>query len=143
VDRRGIDGDIKGNDSSSSYNEEFCALLRQQKYVNSLTDLALRKNHPLIITNFIHDKELSPDHSTGGISKVEQKFLQALRMYVVPGSSPIEIPMDKMQDEEQKVHLSDGKGGASSTSGVVAIPDSDLPAIVSYAFELDNFHVYV
>ncbi|KAG2404202.1 hypothetical protein LR48_Vigan03g037600 [Vigna angularis] len=131
VDRKEMEGDTKGNDSSSGYNEEFCALLRQQKYINSLTDLALRKNQPLIITNFNHEKELSSDHSTGGISKVEQKCLQALSMYIVPGGSLVEIPMGKMQDEEQKVHRSDGKGGASSISGVAAISDSDLLTIVT------------
>ncbi|XP_022632345.1 chromatin assembly factor 1 subunit FAS1 isoform X2 [Vigna radiata var. radiata] len=131
VDGMEMEGDTKGNDSSSSYNEEFCSLLRQQKYINSLTDLALRKNQPLIITNFNHEKELSSDHSTGGISKMEQKCLQALSMYIVPGGSLVEIPEGKMQDEEQKVHRPDGKGGASSTSSVAAISDSDLLTIVT------------
>ena len=54
MDRMEIDDDIDGADSSPSCKndieiEEFCALLRQQKYLNNLTEHALRKNQPLII----------------------------------------------------------------------------------------------
>jgi len=142
-----IDDDIDGNGGSSSYknnveSEEFCALLRQQKYLNSLTEHALRKNQPLIISNLIRDKDCFSDHNISGISKLEQTCLQALSMYVIPGSSHVEIPIDEVQEEEQKVRLSTGKGGASAISGVVAIPDSDLPMIVSYAFELEFSCIY-
>ncbi|KAK7374402.1 hypothetical protein VNO80_07832 [Phaseolus coccineus] len=136
VDIMEIDDNIEGNDSSSSHknnveSEEFRALLRQQKYLNSLTEHALRKNQPLIISNLFHDKEFLSNHNISGISKLEQTCLQALSMYVIPGSSHVEIPIAKMQDEEQKVRPSVGKGGASAISGVAAIPDSDLPIIVT------------
>ncbi|TKY65326.1 Chromatin assembly factor 1 subunit FAS1 [Spatholobus suberectus] len=135
VDRMEIDDEIEGADSSPSCkndieSEEFCALLRQQKYLNNLTEHALRKNQPLIISNLIHGKDLS-DHNISGTLKLEQMCLQALSMYIIPGSSYIEISMDKMQDEDQEVCLSTGKSGASSISGVAVIPDSDLPIIVT------------
>lgn len=133
VDRMEIDDEIELADSSPSCKsdiecEEFGALLRQQKYVNNLTEQALRRNQPLIISNFIHDKEFLSDHNT---PKLEQLCLQALSMYVIPGSSDIQISMDKMQDEDQEVRLSTGKSGASPISGAAIIPDSDLSSIVN------------
>nr|KYP64197.1 hypothetical protein KK1_018787 [Cajanus cajan] len=136
VDRMEIDDDIEGADSPPSCKddretEEFCALLRQQKYLNNLTEHALRKNQPLFISNLIHEKEFISDNNISGTSKLEQMCLQALSMYPIPGSSYIELSMDKMQDEDQEVCLSTGKGGASPISGVAVIPDSDLNIIVT------------
>ncbi|RDX91984.1 Chromatin assembly factor 1 subunit FAS1, partial [Mucuna pruriens] len=136
VDRMEIDDDIERDDSSPSCKDdiesgEFCALLRQQKYLNNLTEHALRKNQPLIISNLIYDKEFLPDPSLSGTPKLEQMCLQALTMYVIPSSTYIEISLDKMQDEDQEVCLSTGKSGASPISGVAVIPDSDLPTIVT------------
>ncbi|CAJ1823962.1 unnamed protein product [Sphenostylis stenocarpa] len=135
ANRMEINDDIEGADSSSicknnAGSEEFCALLRQQKYVNNLTVHALRKNQPLFISNFSHDKEFLSDHNISGTSKLEQTCLQALSMRVIPGSSPVQISMDKMRDQEQKVRLSVGKSGASP-SDIAVIPDSDLPIIVT------------
>lgn len=115
--------------------EEFCALLRQQKYLNNLTEHALRKNNPVIIPNFVHDNEvLVLDHNISGTPKQEQMCLQALSMYTIPGSSYIELSTDKMQDEDQESSPSTGKGVATPPSDLVAIQDSDLPLIVSYDF---------
>ncbi|XP_027353109.1 chromatin assembly factor 1 subunit FAS1 isoform X2 [Abrus precatorius] len=137
VDRMEIDNDIEGADSSPSCkddaeSEEFCALLRLQKYLNNLTEHALRKNQPLIISNLIHDKEiLLLDHHISGAPKLEQMCLQALSMYIIPGCSDIEISMDQMQDKDQEACLSSGKGGTCPVSDVAIIPDSDLPIIVT------------
>lgn len=143
MDRMETDINIEGADSTPSSKddietEEFCALLRQQKHLNNLIEHALRKNHPLIIPNLVHDKELLLlDHNMSGIPKQEQMFLQALSMYVIPGSSSIELSADKMQDEDQEASPSTGKGGgATPMSDLAAIPDSDLPIVVSCAFEL-------
>jgi chromatin assembly factor 1 subunit A len=117
--------------------EEFCALLRLQKYLNNLTEHALRRNNPVIITNFGHDKELSLlDHNTSGTPKQEQMCLQALTMYAIPGSSYIELELstDKIQDEDQEASPSTGKGAATPPSDSAAIPDTDLPIIVSCDF---------
>ncbi|XP_061368570.1 chromatin assembly factor 1 subunit FAS1 [Gastrolobium bilobum] len=137
VDRMDTDIDIEGADRSPSCkddieSEEFCALLRQQKYVNNLTEHALRKSQPLIIPNFIHNKEfLLLDHNISGTLKLEHMCLQALCMYAIPGSSYIEISMDKTQNENKEACLSNGKGGATPVSDVATIPDSDLPIIVT------------
>lgn len=142
MDRMETDIDNEGADSSPSSkddveSEEFCALLRQQKYLNNLTEHALRKNQPLIIPNLIYDKEfLLLGHNLSGTPKLEQMCLQALSMCIIPGSSYIEISMDKMQDEDQEACISTGKGDTVPISDVAAIPDSDLPIIVSYVFEL-------
>ncbi|GAU32452.1 hypothetical protein TSUD_158500 [Trifolium subterraneum] len=114
--------------------EEFCALLRLQKYLNNLTEHALRKNNPVIITNFGHDKELLLlDHNISGTPKQEQMCLQALTMYTIPGSSCIELELstDKIQDEDQEASPSTGKGAATPPSDSAAIPDTDLPIIVT------------
>ncbi|KAK7295219.1 hypothetical protein RJT34_18124 [Clitoria ternatea] len=137
VDRMETVNDIEGADSTPCSkddieSEEFCALLRQQKYLNNLTEHALRKNQPLIIPNLIHDKDiLLLDCDSNGTPKLEQMCLQALSMYVIPGSSYIEISVDKMQDEAQETCLSTGKGVANPSSDVAVIPDSDLPVIVT------------
>lgn len=141
MDRMETDIDFEGADSSPSCkddieSEEFCALLRQQKYLNNLTEQALRKNQPLLITNLIHDKEfLLSGHNLSGTPKLEQMCLQALSMCLIPGSSHIEISIDKMQNEDQEACISIGKGGATPISDVSAIPESDLPIIVSYTVE--------
>ncbi|XP_058756126.1 chromatin assembly factor 1 subunit FAS1-like [Vicia villosa] len=114
--------------------EEFCALLRQQKYLNNLTEHALRKNNPVIIPNFILDKDPSVlDHNNSGIPKQELLCLQALSMHTIPGGSCIELELstDKIQDEDQEASPSTGKGAATPPSDLAAIPDTDLPIIVT------------
>ncbi|XP_050911967.1 chromatin assembly factor 1 subunit FAS1 [Lathyrus oleraceus] len=114
--------------------EEFCALLRQQKYLNNLTEHALRKNNPVIIPNFVLDKDPSLlDHNISGIPKQELMCLQALSMYTIPGGSYIELELstDKIQDEDQEASPSTGKGAATPPSDLAAIPETDLPIIVT------------
>lgn len=142
LDRMETDVDLEEVDSSSCSKddietEEFCALLRQQKFLNNLTEHALRKNNPVIIANFVYDKELSLlDHSINGTPKQEQMCLQALRMYTIPGGSYIELELstDKMQEEDQEASPSTGKGAATPLPDLAAIPDTDLPIIVSSDF---------
>lgn len=139
LDRMETDVGLEEVDSSSCSKddietEEFCALLRQQKYLNNLTEHALRKNNPVIIANFVYDKELSLlDHSINGTPKQEQMCLQALRMYTIPGGSYIELELstDKMQEEDQEASPSTGKGAATPLPDLAAIPDTDLPIIVT------------
>ncbi|KAK7394636.1 hypothetical protein VNO78_15169 [Psophocarpus tetragonolobus] len=134
VDRMEIDDGIEGADSSPSCkndteSEEFFTLLRQQKHLNNLTEHALRKNQPLIISNLIQDKFLS-DPNFSATLKPEQMCLQALSMYLIPGGSCIEISMDQTE-EDKEVCLAVGKSGASPISGVTVIPDLDLSTIVT------------
>ena len=127
--------DIEGSEDSPSgkdvESEEFCGLLRQQKNLNNLTENALKKNQPLIITNLMHDKELGQTFS--GTLKLEQMCLQSLSMRVISASSYVEISVDHLQDEDQDACLSTGKGSAAPVFD--AMLDSNLPLIVSYAFE--------
>ncbi|CAJ2645587.1 unnamed protein product [Trifolium pratense] len=139
LDRMETDVSLEEADSSlcskdDIETEEFCALLRLQKYLNNLTEHALRKNNPVIITNFVHDKDLSLlDHNISGTPKQEQMCLQALTMYTIPGSSCIELELstDKIQDEDQEASPSTGKGSATPPPDSAAIPDTDLPIIVT------------
>ncbi|KAK8994857.1 hypothetical protein V6N11_045926 [Hibiscus sabdariffa] len=113
-------------------NEEFGALLRQQKYLNSLTEHALRKNQPLIILNLLHEKApLQMAEDLNGTPKLEQSCLQALSMRAYPFGSSVEISIDSMEHDNQEDCMSSGKAGATPASSVVPIPDSDLPLIVS------------
>ncbi|KAL1322487.1 hypothetical protein AAHE18_14G199900 [Arachis hypogaea] len=134
VDGMEVDIETEGVDSTPSSkddneNEEFYALLRHQKYLNSLTEHALRKNQPLIITNLTHNQGLLLDQSLSGTPKQEQTFLQALSMCVIPGGSYIEISIEKVQDEDHEACLPNDKGGATSLSDMAPILDSDLPII--------------
>ncbi|KAJ6726814.1 CHROMATIN ASSEMBLY FACTOR 1 SUBUNIT A CAF-1 SUBUNIT A [Salix purpurea] len=75
--------------------EEFCTLLKQQKYLNSLTESALRKNHPMIVLNIMHEKDaLLVADDLSDISKLEKMCLQALSMRAFPGGPQMEISLD-------------------------------------------------
>lgn len=140
MDRTESDVDIEGagNSTRDLESEEFYAVLRQQKYLNNLTEQALRRNQPLLVPNFMHDKDcllLSP--SLSGTPKLELTCLQALSMRLIPGGSCIEISLDEVQDEDQEACLSAGKSKSAAPNYVMAaIPDSDLPTVVSYAAQL-------
>ncbi|GMI84535.1 FASCIATA 1, NUCLEOSOME/CHROMATIN ASSEMBLY FACTOR GROUP B, FUGU 2 [Hibiscus trionum] len=113
-------------------NEEFGALLRQQKYLNSLTEHALRKNQPLFILNLLHEKaSLLMAEDLNGTPKLEQTCLQALSMRAYPFGPSVEISIDSMEHDNQEACMSSGKAGATPALSVVPIPDSDLPLIVS------------
>ncbi|KAI4350185.1 hypothetical protein L6164_010691 [Bauhinia variegata] len=112
--------------------EEFCALLRQQKYLDNLTEHALRKNQPLIIPNLMHDKaSLLLDHILSVTPKLQQTCLLTLSMRVISINSHIEIYADEMQDEDEEACLSTVKGGMPPRTDMAAIADSDLPVIVN------------
>lgn len=115
------------------YNEEFHMLLRQQKHLNSLTDLALRRNRPLIILNLMHEKApLLLAEDLRGTSKLEQTSLRTLSMCPFPGSTPVEISLPhNLIDEDQEACLSNNKGSSMAVSAVETIADSNLPEIVS------------
>ncbi|KAK8532231.1 hypothetical protein V6N12_053677 [Hibiscus sabdariffa] len=114
------------------HNEEFGALLRQQKYLNKFTELALRKNQPLFISNFLHEKaSLLMAEDLSGTPKLEQTCLQTLSMRAYPFGPSVAISIDSMEHENHEACMSSGKAGATPALSVVPIPDSDLPLIVS------------
>ncbi|KAM2895746.1 hypothetical protein FF1_010803 [Malus domestica] len=137
VDRMETDTTFEETRSSPSIkqdleSEKFSILLRQQKYFGNLTERALQKNQPLIISNLAHDKvSLLKVEDLNGTLKLEQMCLQALSMHVFPGCSPVEISVDGIKEDNQEVCLSSGSLCIKSTSAVTAIPESDLPTIVS------------
>lgn len=115
-----------------SESEKFSTLFRQQKYLGNLTERALQKNQPLIISNLMHEKaSLLIAQDLSGTLKMEQMCLQALSMHVFPGDSLVEISVDGMQEEDPEVYMSTGKCSIKPSSAVAVIPESDLPAIVS------------
>lgn len=134
-----METDIRVDEANSSSgcqqdleSEEFSALLRQQKYLNNLTEHALRKGQPLIILNLLHEKDsLLNAEDLAGTSRMEQMCLQALSMRMFPGGPPTEISLDNEQDHDREACLSSGKSCITPVSTPTAIPDSDLPTIVS------------
>ncbi|XLR00408.1 chromatin assembly factor 1 subunit FAS1 isoform X2 [Arachis ipaensis] len=120
VDIDGAENLPKGKDDVER--DEFCALLQQQKNLNNLIKIALGKNKPLIITNFMHEMRSGQDNGT---IKSEQIWLQYLSFHVI---SAIDISVNHFQDEDQK--RSSG-GSVAPVCDDDAIPESNLPLIVA------------
>ncbi|XP_021289832.1 chromatin assembly factor 1 subunit FAS1 [Herrania umbratica] len=137
VDKTGTDAAVEETKSSpmseqDGQNEEFYTFLRQQKYLNSLTEHALRKNQPLIILNISHEKTsvLMAEDLTD-TCKLELTCLQALSMRACPDGSPVAISVDSIADDNQEACLSSSKASITPVLTVAPIPDSDMPLIVS------------
>ncbi|XP_057512130.1 chromatin assembly factor 1 subunit FAS1-like [Actinidia eriantha] len=113
--------------------DETCVLLRQQKYLHNLTEHALRKNQPLVISNLMHEKaSLLMTEEIAGTPKLEQTCLQALSMRLFPGGPTIEISIDiTLQEEDQDTCTINSKDSTTPMATTPAISDSDLPQIVS------------
>nr|BAC06268.1 putative FAS1 [Oryza sativa Japonica Group] len=109
--------------------EEFRALLRQQKVLNTLTEQALRKSQPLVISNLTHEKaELLTAGDLKGTSKIEQLCLQVLSMRICPGGATIDLPViDSSSANAEETNQLNVK---SSPAAASAIPDTDLAEIV-------------
>lgn len=119
--------------SKDAQHSEEVILLRKQKYLRNLTEHALRKNQPLIISNLMHEKAslLSADNLTG-VNKLEQMCLQALSICVFPCGVPVEISItNDAEEEDLEGCTSNSKASTSNLSSRAAISDSDLPLIVS------------
>jgi len=111
--------------------EEFRSLLRQQRVLNTLTEQALRKSQPLIISNLNHEKaELLTAEDLKGMAKIEQLCLQVLSMCICPGGAVVDVPLTDSSsatvEETNQPNVKNGSPGAAS-----AIPETDLPEIVS------------
>ncbi|KAJ9176069.1 hypothetical protein P3X46_011419 [Hevea brasiliensis] len=115
-----------------SENEKFCTLLQQQKYLNNLTETALRKNQPLIILNLMHEKvPLLVAEDLNGLNKLEKTCLDALSMRTFPGGPTMGISVVNMQAEDQDVRGSIGKATSTHISTVITIQESDMTIVVS------------
>ncbi|ESQ28840.1 hypothetical protein EUTSA_v10018127mg [Eutrema salsugineum] len=137
VDRMDIDPSEQDASSHPSKqdqeSQEFRTLLHQQKHLQTLTDHALAKTQPLIISNLTHEKvSLLSVKDLEGTQKMEQVCLRALVVRAFPWSSLIEISINDIQDEDQET----GKSSCSQStpppaSRAKSIPDSDLLTVVS------------
>lgn len=115
--------------------EDFTLFLRQQKYLHTVTEHALRKNQPLIISNLTHEKSAqSNPEDTSGTAKLEIMCLQALCIRVFPGDAPPDISIPKISDEEEEDYPSSNRDSRTPPTSVVALSESDLPTIVSSVF---------
>ncbi|KAL8544659.1 hypothetical protein ACS0TY_005044 [Phlomoides rotata] len=111
--------------------EEFCLLLRKQKYLNHLTEHALKKNSPLIIMNLMHEKTTSlPAEELSGTEKLEKMCLQSLCICPFPDYPNMEISVHNDEVDDDLEVLST-KPSATPIAPVAAIHDSDLPQIIS------------
>jgi chromatin assembly factor 1 subunit A len=119
--------------------EEFRTLLRQQKVLNNLTEQALRKSQPLVISNLAHEKaELLTAQDLMGTSKVEQLCLQVLSMRICPGGGVVDVPVIDSSAIAEETNQSNVKSSPSAASSIL---DTDLPEIVSshdsFVFSVD------
>ncbi|CAH2065585.1 unnamed protein product [Thlaspi arvense] len=136
VDRMDIDPSEQDASSTPSKqdqeSQEFRALLHQQKHLQSLTDHALTKTQPLIISNLTHEKvSLLSSKDLEGTQKMEQICLRALVVRAFPWSSSlIEISIDSSQGEDQETRKSYSQS-TPPPSRARSIPDSDLLTVVS------------
>lgn len=126
--------------------KELCSLFKQQKHLYNMTELALRKNQPLVVLNLLHEKDnFLMAEDLDGTSKLEQTCLAALSMRLMQGQCPVEISLDGMQDEDAEMCLPSGKDSGSQISAS-PILDSDMTVIVSFVHSewLNmNFHELV
>ncbi|XP_042033650.1 chromatin assembly factor 1 subunit FAS1-like [Salvia splendens] len=113
--------------------EEFCSLLRQQKYLNNKTEHALRKNQPLIILNLMHEKTtLLSAEELSGSEKLEKMCLQALCIRPLPDFPATEISIHNNEVDEDLETLSNKSSSTPpSTAAATTIPDSDMPQFIS------------
>lgn len=118
--------------------EEFCTLLRKQKYLNNMTEHALKKNQPLIILNLMHEKTtLSPAEELSGSEKIEKMCLQALSIRPMPDFQATDISLHTIEADED-LEAPSNKSTSTPTTSAASIPDSDLPQIVSVSFYAES-----
>lgn len=111
--------------------EEFCTRLRLQKYLNNVTEHALKKNQPLIILNLMHEKTtLLPAEELTGSEKLENMCLQALCIRPFPDFPETEVSIhnDKVVEDLEALP---NKSSSTPPATAAAISDSDMPQIIS------------
>ncbi|XP_010927904.1 chromatin assembly factor 1 subunit FAS1 isoform X2 [Elaeis guineensis] len=111
--------------------EEFRALLQQQKILHNLTEKALRKGQPLVISNLMHEKaELMMAEDLTGASKLEQICLQALCMQAFPGGSMVDLSASHSPSDEDPVLGISSRNITTPTATAAVIQGSDLREFV-------------
>lgn len=158
-DRTGDETGSLSSGQSEVESEEIKQLLQQQKYLQTLTEQALRKARPLVILNLMHEKsEIKVVGDITDACKIEQMCLQALSMRAWTGGCIIDLSGGHgPENEDQELPQSQNKSTATPQSqnknttpspSPAAISDSDLPEFVSEKhsiiigtnFCFDSFH---
>ncbi|KAL1803170.1 hypothetical protein ACET3Z_031817 [Daucus carota] len=118
--------------SCKADSEELSVFFRQQKYLHNLTENALRKSRPLIISNLLHEKAIPVlCGASKGTSELEQTCLLALSMRALPSYPTIEISLSEdVKDENLEASPSSNKGKTTPVADTKAILDSDLSEMV-------------
>lgn len=113
--------------------EEFRASLRHQKYLHTVTEQALQKNQPFVISNLMHEKaELISAVGLVGTPKFEQICLHALCMQPCPGGSIIDQSINHYSsNKDQEICRPQSKNSSTPVVCAAVIPDSDLAEFVS------------
>lgn len=125
---------VEGAPSSKQMeSEDLSVFFRQQKYLHNATEQALRRNKPLIISNLLHQKVQSAfAEDLTSTPAVEQTCLLALSMRGFPGCPSMEISvLEDVEEENVEASPPSSNGNATPVSTATAVPDSDLPQIVS------------
>ncbi|URD80034.1 60S ribosomal protein [Musa troglodytarum] len=111
--------------------EESRALLQRQKILYNLTEKALRKSHPLVISNLTHEKaKLLMAEDLIGTAKVEQICLRALCMQAFPGGSIVDILKDPNTSSDDQQVCRCSKETTTQGATVAMKTDLDLPEFV-------------
>ncbi|KAJ4809594.1 Chromatin assembly factor 1 subunit fas1 [Rhynchospora pubera] len=120
------------NTKSDFESEEIKAFFKQQKVLHNLTEQALKKSQPLVISNLNHEKLDLLNQGLTGMDKWEQVCMQALCLRVWPGGVAIDLPVIQgAAIEDGVVAETNGKTvGTSSASVGATILDSDMPEFV-------------
>jgi chromatin assembly factor 1 subunit A len=115
---------------------------KQQKMLHNLTEQALKRSQPLIISNLNHEKLDVLNQGLAGMDKLEQVCMQALCMRVWPGGTAIDLLVIKaVAVEDGVVSELYGKSVGTPPSVVAAVSDSDMPEFVSLLFHVCNWRI--
>ena len=128
-----------GNNQRLETESEWHAFERQQKVLENATEQALRSNHVFVITNLHNLKSEHYPPKLNARHRLEQIFLQALRIQICspeiliepPSEPPVEVSLkeDREASKRQKKNFS-------------ILSDLDIPKLVSsLAFPYEGFMI--
>ncbi|XP_042472628.1 chromatin assembly factor 1 subunit FAS1-like [Zingiber officinale] len=125
------ENEVKNSSTCKLETDDVAKLLWQQKVLFNLTEKALRKSQPLVISNLNHElSELRITEELSGTAKIEQICLQALCMVAFPGCPIIYVsPNPSTLNEVQQVSESSQETSTQPGTSEV-ISELDLPEFV-------------
>lgn len=128
-----IERDVKiSTCCKTEFGGEEIRTVQHQKYLETLTEQALRKGHPLIILNLMHEKSEMPLVEDVNTPRKLEMCLQALRMIACPGGSSVDVSLSHKSIAEQEVPQPQSKSCRTPTPAAAAnTSDADLTEFVS------------